>query len=207
MSRPHFNVDRLGMLSLRHFELENQANDLRYLHLKERSSISPSPLQWTDDWESPLTSPTENSFHENNENEDILDQTNDETFRYGVENHDKDRFSFEETTCRYRRGANVTGGGSKRNERERNRVRLISEGFGELRKHVMIQPCKRRLPKLQILRMAILYIKDLENMICESDMKQSLGHINRPSYCSPSVRPQKTYQEEHKHGEPCSGEE
>ena len=62
---------------------------------------------------------------------------------------------------------------SKRNERERRRVRLISEGFCELRKHLMIKPCNRKLPKLQILRRAILYIKNLEEIIRESDLQNA----------------------------------
>ena len=71
---------------------------------------------------------------------------------------------------------------SKRNERERRRVRLISEGFGELRKHLMIQPCHRKLPKLQILRKAILYIQNLEDMIRESD-SQNASAGNRLTEC------------------------
>ena len=76
---------------------------------------------------------------------------------------------------------------SKRNARERRRVRLISEGFCELRKHLMIQPCNRKLPKLQILRNAILYIKSLEDMIRESDLQNaSVG--NRVAAC-PTTTP------------------
>ena len=81
-----------------------------------------------------------------------------------------DSFTFIVSYFSGRRGTETI---SKRNERERKRVRLISEGFCELRKHVVIQPRNRKLPKLQILRRAILYIKNLEEMIRESDLQNA----------------------------------
>jgi hypothetical protein len=79
---------------------------------------------------------------------------------------------------------------SRRNERERRRVRQISEGFCELRKRLMIQPRNRKLPKLQILRKAILYIKNLQDMIRESDL-QNASDRNRLAACptTPSEMP------------------
>ena len=81
---------------------------------------------------------------------------------------------------------------SKRNERERRRVRLISEGFCELRKHLMIKPCNRKLPKLQILRRAILYIKNLEEIIRESDLQNASAQnrlCSRPATVTASEIP------------------
>jgi hypothetical protein len=99
-------------------------------------------------------------------------------------------FQFGIISCLYFTGRRGKETISRRNERERRRVRQISEGFCELRKRLMIQPRNRKLPKLQILRKAILYIKNLQDMIRESDL-QNASDRNRLAACptTPSEMP------------------
>lgn len=52
---------------------------------------------------------------------------------------------------------------TRRNERERTRVKHLNEGYKILRHHLPQQECNKRLSKVQTLRMAIDYIRQLEN--------------------------------------------
>ncbi|XP_026859682.1 achaete-scute homolog 4 [Electrophorus electricus] len=53
----------------------------------------------------------------------------------------------------------------KRNERERQRVRCVNEGYTRLREHLP-QGCEdKRLSKVETLRAAISYIKHLQNLL------------------------------------------
>ncbi|XP_064488556.1 achaete-scute homolog 2-like [Ornithodoros turicata] len=60
------------------------------------------------------------------------------------------------------------GGGkdsvARRNERERNRVRLVNHGFNTLRQHV---PCggNKKLSKVETLRSAVEYIQELQELL------------------------------------------
>lgn len=56
----------------------------------------------------------------------------------------------------------------RRNERERNRVKLVSDGFANLRKHVPTTPVNKKLSKVETLRTAIEYIKYLQRVLNES---------------------------------------
>lgn len=58
---------------------------------------------------------------------------------------------------------------SKRNERERNRVRLVNEGFSSLRQKIPFAHGKKRLSKVETLRYAVEYIKYLQAVIREHD--------------------------------------
>ena len=59
---------------------------------------------------------------------------------------------------------------TKRNERERNRVRLLNEGFSCLREKIPFAVYgKKRLSKVETLRHAVDYIKNLQWMIQEYD--------------------------------------
>ena len=55
----------------------------------------------------------------------------------------------------------------RRNERERTRVRNVNDGFERLRNHLPLLPDQRdkRLSKVETLRLAISYIKHLENLL------------------------------------------
>lgn len=57
----------------------------------------------------------------------------------------------------------------RRNERERNRVKLVSDGFANLRKHVPTTPLNKKLSKVETLRTAIEYIRHLQKVLNESN--------------------------------------
>ncbi|XP_049638887.1 achaete-scute homolog 4 [Suncus etruscus] len=53
----------------------------------------------------------------------------------------------------------------KRNERERQRVRCVNEGYARLREHLPRELAGRRLSKVETLRAAIGYIKQLQELL------------------------------------------
>ncbi|XP_049740239.1 achaete-scute homolog 4 [Elephas maximus indicus] len=53
----------------------------------------------------------------------------------------------------------------KRNERERQRVRCVNEGYARLRDHLPRDLADKRLSKLETLRAAIGYIKHLQELL------------------------------------------
>ncbi|NXA40837.1 ASCL4 protein, partial [Eudromia elegans] len=53
----------------------------------------------------------------------------------------------------------------KRNERERQRVRCVNEGYARLREHLPKELAGRRLSKVETLRAAIGYIKHLQSLL------------------------------------------
>lgn len=53
----------------------------------------------------------------------------------------------------------------KRNERERQRVRCVNEGYARLREHLPPEFEDKRLSKVETLRAAISYIKHLQNLL------------------------------------------
>ena len=58
---------------------------------------------------------------------------------------------------------------ARRNERERNRVKQVNDGFDALRKKVPFLPDKKKLSKVEILRCAMMYISDLKGVVQEFD--------------------------------------
>merc|ERR1712176_378631 len=58
---------------------------------------------------------------------------------------------------------------ARRNERERNRVKQVNDGFDALRKKVPFLPDKKKLSKVEILRCAMMYIGDLKGVVEEFD--------------------------------------
>ena len=62
---------------------------------------------------------------------------------------------------------------TKRNERERNRVRLVNEGFTCLRQKIPFAYGRKRLSKVETLRYAVDYIKHLQCVIQEHDERFS----------------------------------
>ena len=62
---------------------------------------------------------------------------------------------------------------TRRNERERNRVRLVNEGFTCLRQKIPFVHGKKRLSKVETLRYAVDYIKLLQCVIREHDERLS----------------------------------
>uniref|UniRef100_A0A663M5W5 Achaete-scute family bHLH transcription factor 4 n=1 Tax=Athene cunicularia TaxID=194338 RepID=A0A663M5W5_ATHCN len=53
----------------------------------------------------------------------------------------------------------------KRNERERQRVRCVNEGYTRLREHLPEEFADKRLSKVETLRAAINYIKHLQSLL------------------------------------------
>lgn len=68
---------------------------------------------------------------------------------------------------------------ARRNARERRRVKMVNDGFLRLRKHVPTDPKNKKLSKVKTLRLAIDYIKHLQQLLVESSVKQS---HSAPSY-------------------------
>ncbi|NWS24646.1 ASCL4 protein, partial [Polioptila caerulea] len=69
----------------------------------------------------------------------------------------------------------------KRNERERQRVRCVNEGYTRLREHLPKEFTARRLSKVETLRAAISYIKHLQSLLdCHP-----LGSTRTPNPASP----------------------
>ncbi|KAF3690376.1 Achaete-scute -like protein 5 [Channa argus] len=53
----------------------------------------------------------------------------------------------------------------KRNERERQRVKCVNQGYAKLRDHLPGQSADKRLSKVETLRAAIRYIKYLQELV------------------------------------------
>ncbi|XP_039081004.1 achaete-scute homolog 2 [Hyaena hyaena] len=74
---------------------------------------------------------------------------------------------------RRRPGATETGSGAaavaRRNERERNRVKLVNLGFQALRQHVPHGGASKKLSKVETLRSAVEYIRALQRLLAEHD--------------------------------------
>ena len=75
---------------------------------------------------------------------------------------------------------------ARRNERERNRVKQVNDGFDELRQRVPFLPEKKKLSKVEILRCAALYIKDLKDILEEYDCNNSSKNKRSNSECNSS---------------------
>lgn len=92
---------------------------------------------------------------------------------------------------RRRSGATEASGSSaavaRRNERERNRVKLVNLGFQALRQHVPHGGASKKLSKVETLRSAVEYIRALQRLLAEHDAVRAalagglLTPANRPS--------------------------
>ena len=60
---------------------------------------------------------------------------------------------------------------SRRNARERNRVKLVNQGFDTLREHVPNGKKNRKMSKVDTLRSAVDYIRQLQELIRDHDEK------------------------------------
>ncbi|NWV76214.1 ASCL4 protein, partial [Dasyornis broadbenti] len=78
----------------------------------------------------------------------------------------------------------------KRNERERQRVRCVNEGYTRLREHLPKEFADKRLSKVETLRAAISYIKHLQGLLdCQplgSDREGTLSAKELPGAPSPA---------------------
>ncbi|XP_007259060.2 achaete-scute homolog 1a [Astyanax mexicanus] len=58
---------------------------------------------------------------------------------------------------------------ARRNERERNRVKLVNSGFATLREHVPHGAANKKMSKVETLRSAVEYIRALQQLLDEHD--------------------------------------
>ncbi|CAH2276656.1 achaete-scute homolog 4 [Pelobates cultripes] len=83
----------------------------------------------------------------------------------------------------------------KRNERERQRVRCVNEGYARLRQHLPQDLAEKRLSKVETLRAAIGYIKQLQELLdlerLRSPVKDTLAEISPHSFLHPTIESDK----------------
>ena len=58
---------------------------------------------------------------------------------------------------------------ARRNERERNRVKMVNMGFATLRQHVPNGAKNKKMSKVETLRSAVEYIRELRQLLGEND--------------------------------------
>ncbi|XP_013775454.1 achaete-scute homolog 1a-like [Limulus polyphemus] len=58
---------------------------------------------------------------------------------------------------------------ARRNQRERNRVRLVNLGFATLRQHVPNNTKNKKMSKVETLRSAVEYIRQLQKLLSQND--------------------------------------
>lgn len=63
----------------------------------------------------------------------------------------------------------------KRNERERQRVKCVNEGYARLRHHLPKEYLEKRLSKVETLRAAIKYIRYLQSVLCTESVVAGKG--------------------------------
>ncbi len=61
----------------------------------------------------------------------------------------------------------------KRNERERERVKCVNDGYARLREHIPLENKEKRISKVETLRSAIRYIKHLQTLLDSLDSQNS----------------------------------
>ncbi|KAM4625943.1 uncharacterized protein ACJ7VT_004248 [Polymixia lowei] len=73
----------------------------------------------------------------------------------------------------------------KRNERERQRVKCVNQGYAKLRDHLPGGTSEKRLSKVETLRAAISYIKYLQSLVQGKEQEihslEDAGHSGRES--------------------------
>uniref|UniRef100_A0A3P8X468 BHLH domain-containing protein n=1 Tax=Cynoglossus semilaevis TaxID=244447 RepID=A0A3P8X468_CYNSE len=72
----------------------------------------------------------------------------------------------------------------KRNERERQRVKCVNQGYAKLRQHLPGQNADKRLSKVETLRAAISYIKYLQSLVRSASDSCSLSEPDESSSSS-----------------------
>ncbi|XP_069085089.1 achaete-scute homolog 1 [Pleurodeles waltl] len=75
---------------------------------------------------------------------------------------------------------------ARRNERERNRVKLVNLGFATLREHVPSGAQNKKMSKVETLRSAVEYIRALQALLDEHD---AVSAAFRSGVLSPALSP------------------
>nr|CAD60436.1 putative Ash protein [Archispirostreptus sp. HD-2003] len=70
---------------------------------------------------------------------------------------------------------------SRRNERERNRVKLVNLGFATLREHVPNGSKNKKMSKVETLRSAVEYIRKLQELLDETEAGASSPYADSSS--------------------------
>lgn len=70
---------------------------------------------------------------------------------------------------------------ARRNERERNRVKMVNLGFATLRQHVPNGAKNKKMSKVETLRSAVEYIRELQKLLGQTADSSS---SSSPSECS-----------------------
>ena len=75
----------------------------------------------------------------------------------------------------------------KRNERERDRVRCVNEGYNKLKQHLPLRNKQKRISKVETLRSAIQYIKHLQTLLNQNggdkNFVETLGSARVDDIC------------------------
>lgn len=87
----------------------------------------------------------------------------------------------------------------KRNERERQRVKCVNQGYAKLRHHLPGGASEKRLSKVETLRAAIRHIKYLQGLV-EGQGKGREGHEEEQACHSPRSAPCRTEDSGHSDG-------
>nr|XP_056703406.1 achaete-scute homolog 1 [Euleptes europaea] len=106
---------------------------------------------------------------------------------------------------------------ARRNERERNRVKLVNLGFATLREHVPNGAANKKMSKVETLRSAVEYIRALQQLLDEHDAVSAafragvLSPAASPAYPhglnSLAASPVSSYSSDDASGDPLSPEE
>ena len=73
----------------------------------------------------------------------------------------------------------------KRNERERQRVKCVNEGYTRLRNHLPSELAEKRLSKVETLRAAIKYIEYLQQLLAEDANQENSKTVCEKMECYP----------------------
>lgn len=65
---------------------------------------------------------------------------------------------------------------ARRNERERNRVKMVNNGFATLRQHVPNGVKNKKMSKVETLRSAVEYIRQLQKLLGPASSEHSFAH-------------------------------
>ncbi|XP_063729697.1 achaete-scute homolog 3-like [Symsagittifera roscoffensis] len=70
----------------------------------------------------------------------------------------------------------------KRNERERQRVKCVNEGYTRLRNHLPNELAEKRLSKVETLRAAIRYIEYLQDLLDSDEKDPKMHSVKKRSF-------------------------
>ncbi|XP_048803374.1 achaete-scute homolog 3 [Lagopus muta] len=103
-------------------------------------------------------------------------------------------FSYQIPHCNYNRSEYSYGPAfiRKRNERERQRVKCVNEGYAKLRHHLPKEYLEKRLSKVETLRAAIKYIRYLQSVLY-SDSMAADKNVMEPSQAPKAINKQSQF--------------